>query len=86
MIWKVWASPTSNGRFAVDREFEGIEFVSWGGLGEVFGPPVALCGPLWGVRGSHELLRKCVFQLLGKLGGRNQSSENVDKYACSTFR
>ena len=77
---------TSNGRFAVDREFEYIEFVSGRGLGEVFGPLGLSVDPLGEVRRSHELVCKCVFQLLGKFGRRNQNSEYVDKHACSTFR
>ena len=38
-------SYTSNGRFAVDREFEYMELVSRRGLGELFGPPGELFGP-----------------------------------------
>ena len=40
---------TSNGRFAVDREFEYMELVSRRGLGELFGPPGELWPP-WGGR------------------------------------
>ena len=76
---------TSNGRFAVDREFEYIEFVSGRGLGEVFGPLGLSVDPLGEVRRSYELLSKFVFQLLGKCGPRIQSSEHVDKHACSIF-
>ena len=39
---------TSNGRFAVDREFEYIELVSSRGLGELFGPLGGSLGPLGG--------------------------------------
>ena len=37
---------TSKGRFAVDQGFEYKEFVTWRCLGEFFGPPGSLCGPL----------------------------------------
>ena len=42
---------TSNGRFAVDRNFEYIELVSGRVLGEFFGPAGALLGPTGGLFG-----------------------------------
>ena len=60
-------SVTSNGRFAVDREFECIDLVAWRGLGELFGPPWEVFGPLgtpmelFGLsgRGSENLMNFC---------------------------
>ena len=44
----------SNGRFAVDREVENIELVSYRGLGRFFGPAAELVGH------SGELFRLAV--------------------------
>ena len=66
---------TSNGRFAVDREFKYMELVSRRGLGELFGPPGELFGPRGGVRTSDQFLWKYVFQFLGKSGPENQNVE-----------
>ena len=41
-----------NGRFAVDRKFKDMEFVSISGVGEVFGPP---WGSLWTPWGGLEI-------------------------------
>ena len=55
-------------------------------LGRSLGPLGLSVDPLGEVRRPHELLCKCVFQLLAEFGCINQHSEYVDKYACSTFR
>ena len=63
---------TSNGRFAVDREFEYMELVSRRGLGELFGPP---WGALWPPEGRF-----------GPLGGCPRISSIFVKMRVSTFR
>ena len=64
---------TDSGRFAVDREFEYIELVSWRGLGERFGPlgkVFGLPGELFG-ENFDQLLWNIMFQLLAKFGRDN---------------
>ena len=84
---------TSNGRFAVDREFEYIESVSSRPLVELFGPSGELVGPPrgvfeptgelfgapGGVRKSDDFLWKYVFHFLGKFGPGNQNPETKQK-------
>ena len=70
---------TSNGRFAVDREFEYIELVSENVLGSSLDNPGSSRDPLVQVREFDELLWKCIFQLLAKFGRANQKKIVLQK-------
>ena len=68
---------TSNGRFAVDREFVYRELVSQRDLGEVFGPPGGLFGSPRGPLGPEGPF--------GPLGGVSENFFSFSENACVNF-
>ena len=70
----------SNGRFALERNFEYIELSSE----EVSGSSLDPFGLSVDVLQYYEFMCKYAFQLLGNVCPRH-ISEHVDKHACSVF-
>ena len=57
-----------------------------GVLGSSLAPPGGALGPWGGIPKCHQLLWKCVFQVLVKFGPQDQSFDFCSKNAISTFR